>query len=143
MERETEVGPMINARQRERVERLIAGARAGGVDVRTGGSRPAALDKGFFYEPTVLTGGSDALPIYREEIFGPVLPVLSFDELDEAIALANSTTYGLAAYVWTNDLSCRDPCRGAAGVRDDRGERVDPACDRGTVRRLEAEWTRT
>lgn len=105
MERETEVGPMINARQRERVEGLIAGARAGGVDIRTGGHRPAALDKGYFYQPTVLTGGSDALPIYREEIFGPVLPVISFDDLDAAIALANSTTYGLAAYVWTNHLS--------------------------------------
>lgn len=105
MERETEVGPMINARQRERVEGLIAGARAAGVEVRTGGARPAAMNKGYFYQPTVVTGGADSLPIYREEIFGPVLPVLSFDDLDQAIAIANSTPYGLAAYVWTNHLN--------------------------------------
>lgn len=102
---DTQVGPMINARQRDRLEAMVADARASGVDVRAGGGRPQALPCGYFFEPTVLSGGSAGAPTYEEEIFGPVLPVLSYDDLDEAIAVANSTHYGLAAYVWTRDLN--------------------------------------
>jgi succinate-semialdehyde dehydrogenase len=104
LEKESQVGPLINARQRDRVEALVAGAGRSGVDVLTGGRRPAAHPKGFFYEPTVLAGVTPEMPVYAEEIFGPVLPVTAFGDLDEAIALANRTPYGLAAYVWTNDL---------------------------------------
>lgn len=104
LEKDSQVGPLINARQRDRVEALVAGASAAGVEVRTGGRRPASLAKGFFYEPTVLANVRPEMPVYHEEIFGPVLPLTAFDELDEAIHLANSTPYGLAAYVWTNDL---------------------------------------
>ena len=75
-----------------------------GVAVRSGGRRPEAMAKGFFYEPTVLAGVTPEMPLFKEEIFGPVLPLTSFADLDEAVALANSTAYGLAAYVWTNDL---------------------------------------
>lgn len=100
----TQVGPMISARQRDRVEALVQGARDGGADVRLGGGRPAQLPKGYFFEPTVLSGGAEDLPVYTEETFGPVLPVMSYADLDEAIARANATPYGLAAYVWTNDL---------------------------------------
>lgn len=102
--KESQVGPLINAKQRDRVEALVAGAARSGVEVRTGGRRPEQLHKGFFYEPTVLAGVTPEMPVYHEEIFGPVLPVTAFDELDEAIRLANATPYGLAAYVWTNDL---------------------------------------
>jgi acyl-CoA reductase-like NAD-dependent aldehyde dehydrogenase len=105
IEAATEVGPLINAQQRDRVERLVASARDGGADVRTGGQRPAAFDKGYFYEPTVVAGVTPSTALYHEEIFGPVLPVTTFDEIDEAIALANDTRYGLAAYVWTNNLT--------------------------------------
>ena len=104
LERDTQVGPMINARQRDRVEALVDGARQGGADIRAGGKRPERPARGFFFEPTVLSGAPVDLPVVNEEIFGPVLPVISYDDLDEAIALANSTPYGLAAYVWTNDL---------------------------------------
>lgn len=104
LEQESQVGPFINARQRDRVEALVAAARASGVDVRTGGRRPEQLGTGFFYEPTVLAAVTPQMPIYQEEIFGPVLPVTAYDELDEAITFANSTPYGLAAYVWTNNL---------------------------------------
>lgn len=104
LEKDSQVGPLINARQRDRVEALVAGASAAGVEVRTGGRRPASQPKGFFYEPTVLANVRPEMPVYHEEIFGPVLPLTAFDELDEAIHLANSTPYGLAAYVWTNDL---------------------------------------
>ncbi|MEW6320845.1 MAG: NAD-dependent succinate-semialdehyde dehydrogenase [Acidobacteriota bacterium] len=101
---ETQVGPLINARQRDRVEALVADAAGRGADVRTGGRRPAGQGRGYFFEPTVLAGVSPNLPVFCEEVFGPVLSVATFDDLDEAIAQANSTQYGLAAYVWTNDL---------------------------------------
>ncbi|MEO8451651.1 MAG: NAD-dependent succinate-semialdehyde dehydrogenase [Gemmatimonadota bacterium] len=104
LDKETQVGPLINARQRDRVEALVTGATASGVEVRSGGRRPELLSKGFFYEPTVLSGVRPEMPVYHEEIFGPVLPVTSFDDLEQAIQLANTTPYGLAAYVWTNDL---------------------------------------
>jgi acyl-CoA reductase-like NAD-dependent aldehyde dehydrogenase len=99
-----QVGPLINARQRDRVAALVAGAAGQGVEVRSGGRVPAALPHGYFFEPTVLSGVAADMPVFREEIFGPVMPIVSFDEVDEAIALANQTPYGLAAYVWTNDL---------------------------------------
>ncbi len=101
---ETQVGPLINAKQRDRVETLVADARQQGVEVVVGGRRPADLSRGYFYEPTVLTNVPPTVPVYSEEIFGPVMPVVAFDELEEVLKLANSTSYGLAAYVWTNDL---------------------------------------
>lgn len=100
----TQVGPLINARQRDRVEGLVESARTAGATVRVGGARPADRPRGYFYEPTVVTDVRPSMPVYEEEIFGPVMPVASFDDVDEAVALANSTRYGLAAYVWTNDL---------------------------------------
>ena len=95
---------MINATQRDRVEGLVESARTAGATVRVGGARPADRPRGYFYEPTVVTDVRPSMPIYEEEIFGPVMPIASFDDVDEAVALANSTRYGLAAYVWTNDL---------------------------------------
>jgi len=105
LDKDTQVGPLINARQRDRVEALVADAAARGAEIRTGGRRPAALSRGYFYEPTVLAGVTPDMPVYGEEIFGPVMPIVAFDELEEALALANGTQYGLAAYVWTNDLA--------------------------------------
>lgn len=99
-----QVGPMINQRQRETVEAMVTAARAQGATVLAGGDRPGHLDRGWFYSPTVLTDVHPEMPIYREEIFGPVMPLVSFNDLDEALTVANATQYGLAAYVWTNDL---------------------------------------
>jgi acyl-CoA reductase-like NAD-dependent aldehyde dehydrogenase len=104
MDPATQVGPLINAKQRDRVEAMVAGARADGARVAVGGSRPPGRDTGYFYAPTVVTDLTPEAPLYREEIFGPVLPVTTFDSVDEAIAIANRTRYGLAAYVWTNHL---------------------------------------
>jgi len=101
---ETEVGPLINARQRERVEGLVESARMAGATVRVGGARPPDRPRGYFYQPTVVADVEPSMAVYEEEIFGPVMPVASFDDVDEAVALANGTRYGLAAYVWTNDL---------------------------------------
>jgi acyl-CoA reductase-like NAD-dependent aldehyde dehydrogenase len=104
LEPDTQVGPLINAKQRDRVEALVDSARTAGASVRVGGERPADRPKGYFYQPTVVADVQPSMAVYEEEIFGPVMPVASFDDVDQAVALANGTRYGLAAYVWTNDL---------------------------------------
>lgn len=104
LEEGTHVGPMINARQRDRVEALVAEARSQGASVLAGGARPTDHDRGYFFRPTVLSDVRTDMPVYHEEIFGPVMPLVSFSDLDQAVHLANATPYGLAAYVWTNDL---------------------------------------
>jgi succinate-semialdehyde dehydrogenase / glutarate-semialdehyde dehydrogenase len=106
----TDVGPMINPAQRDRVETMVEDARTKGVAVLAGGGRPALHPRGYFFEPTVLSGVTPEMRVFDEEIFGPVLPVASFEEVDEAVAVANRTDYGLAAYVWTNDLTTAIRC---------------------------------
>jgi succinate-semialdehyde dehydrogenase / glutarate-semialdehyde dehydrogenase len=98
-----QVGPLIDAKARDRVARLVADAVSGGARLLTGGEAPDR--PGYFYKPTVLAGvGADA-PILKTEIFGPVAPIQVFDDEDEAIALANATEFGLTAYLYTRDLS--------------------------------------
>lgn len=104
LDADVQVGPLINARQRDRVAALVSDAVARGVEVRTGGHRPAALPRGYFFEPTVLAGVTAEMPVFGDEIFGPVMPITPFDDVEEALALANRTPYGLAAYVWTDNL---------------------------------------
>ncbi len=104
MNPETEVGPLINSKQRLHVESIVDKSEPEGVKVETGGSRPAGLDKGYFYKPTVLSNVTESSSAFNSEIFGPVLPVVSFSETDEVIELANRTPYGLAAYVFTQNL---------------------------------------
>jgi succinate-semialdehyde dehydrogenase len=106
----TQLGPLINWRQRDRVEALVNTARTEGADVVAGGSRPAGLDRGYFYSPTILHNVKQEHRAFREEIFGPVLPVTTFDDVDEVIAKANDTEYGLAAYVFTNHLPTAVKC---------------------------------
>jgi succinate-semialdehyde dehydrogenase len=101
---DTRIGPLINAKQRDRLEGLVDDAQKKGANVLAGGRRPAHLPAGYYYEPTVIGGVRPEMAVSNEEIFGPILPVASWDNIDEAIAHANSTPYGLAAYVWTNDL---------------------------------------
>lgn len=96
-------GPLINAAAVEKVERLIAGAVEGGAEVITGGER-AASERGHFYRPTVLTDVRPDMAIFREEIFGPVAPVVRFSDEAEGLALANDTPYGLAAYFYARDV---------------------------------------
>lgn len=105
LEMGVDVGPLINARQRDRVEALVTEASRTGAAILTGGQRPAHLDKGYFYEPTLITNVSMSDQIVREEIFGPVMPVLTFSDPEEALMLANATEYGLAAYLFTHDLA--------------------------------------
>jgi acyl-CoA reductase-like NAD-dependent aldehyde dehydrogenase len=100
----TNVGPMINARQMERVEEMTKRSEASGATIAVGGRRPADKPRGYFFEPTVVTGVAPDMPLFQAEIFGPVLPITTFRDAEHAIELANRTRYGLSAYVWTNDL---------------------------------------
>lgn len=100
-----QMGPLINQRQRERVENLVSDAVKAGANVLSGGQRPAHLERGYFYAPTVMAGVTPQMPLYHEEIFGPVLPIIGFSDPEEAIAQANDTEYGLAAFVQTRDLN--------------------------------------
>lgn len=100
----TQVGPLINARQREQVEQIVGNSIAQGAYLNTGGQRPAQLSKGYFYSPTVLSEMTPEQAIFRKEVFGPVMGIMPFANTDEAIALANDTEYGLASYLWTNDM---------------------------------------
>jgi len=101
------VGPLVDDRAVAKVERQVEDAVAKGAKVEAGGHRliDDGLDKGHFYAPTVLTGVTPAMTIYREETFGPVAPIITFEDDEEAIAMANDTHYGLAAYVYTRDIS--------------------------------------
>jgi len=98
----TEVGPLINEEQRGIVEELVADAVDKGAKPLTGGSR--VQGKGFFYPPTVLGGVGPDARILREEVFGPVAPVTTFESESDALRQANDTQFGLVAYVYTNDL---------------------------------------
>lgn len=100
----TQIGPLINARQREQVEQIVSNSIAQGAHLNTGGQRPAHLGKGYFYAPTVLSEMTQKQDIFRKEVFGPVMGIMPFSSTEEAIALANDTEYGLASYLWTNDL---------------------------------------
>jgi succinate-semialdehyde dehydrogenase/glutarate-semialdehyde dehydrogenase len=86
------------------VEALVDGARDTGARVLVGGQRPSGRPRGYFFEPTVLTNPGADSPLFQHEIFGPVLPIAAFHDAEQAVAQANSTAYGLSAYVWTNDL---------------------------------------
>ena len=95
-------GPLISQKQLSRVMGFIDEGRSDGVEVVTGGYR---LDrKGYFVHPTVLTNVDPGMRLYQQEIFGPVVTILPFDDEDEAVAMANDTTYGLAATAWTQDV---------------------------------------
>ncbi|WP_224794312.1 aldehyde dehydrogenase family protein [Pseudomonas fluorescens] len=92
------LGPLINAQQRDRVHGLVTDALAKGAKALSGGRY-----ENLFYRPTVLTGVTADMPVFKDEIFGPVAPVIIFDEIDEAIALVNSSEYGLAVGIHTRD----------------------------------------
>ncbi len=100
---DTQMGPLVSARQAERVEGLIGGARAAGASIVTGGDRHGAA--GTFIAPTVIADVSQEMEIVREEVFGPVLVVQRFTDLDDVVEAANDSVYGLAASIWTESLS--------------------------------------
>jgi aldehyde dehydrogenase (NAD+) len=117
--RGTDLGPLISAGQRARVEGYIESGRDQGARLTIGGGRPESLDKGWYVEPTVFADVDNSMKIAREEIFGPVVSIIPYATEDEAVALANDSTYGLSGTVWTAD--------------DDRGLRVARRIRSGTV----------
>ena len=111
------LGPLVNAQSRDKVAQLVADTVSAGARVVAGGE---ALDRpGFYYPPTVLADVPPDAPVLREEVFGPVAPIVAFSTEDEAVRLANATEYGLVSYVYTGDLA--------------RGLRVSEQLDSGMV----------
>jgi succinate-semialdehyde dehydrogenase/glutarate-semialdehyde dehydrogenase len=106
-EKGVSIGPLVNSTALEKVERQVTNALDKGATLVCGGCRllDDNLDKGYFYAPTILNDVTPEMLIYREETFGPVAPIIPFDNQEEVLAMANDTHYGLAAYVYTRDLS--------------------------------------
>lgn len=101
----TLLGPLISEAQRDRSAYFVKEAVAAGADLVTGGGVPPGLERGWFFEPTVLDIADNTNPAAREEIFGPVLTVQGYAEVDEAVAIANDSPYGLSGGVYTDDLA--------------------------------------
>jgi len=103
LDKDTDFGPLVAARQRDRVEGYIAKGVDEGATLASGGHRPSDLDRGWFIEPTVFGGVDNSSTIAQEEIFGPVLSVIPADNEEHAVEIANDTIYGLNNSVFTND----------------------------------------
>jgi len=117
VDEQTEVGPLVNEDAVAKVDELVTAAVADGAAAITGGTRPDGT--GWYYPPTVLSDVRPASAILREEIFGPVAPIVTFTDEAEAVRLANDTEFGLVAYLYTGDLA--------------RGLRVSEALEAGMV----------
>ncbi|NKY55780.1 NAD-dependent succinate-semialdehyde dehydrogenase [Nocardia flavorosea] len=132
---DTTLGPLINSEQLSTVSELVDDAVSGGATVRLGGKAP--VGPGWFYPATILTDIPDGARILREEVFGPVAPIIAFDTEDEGLAAANDTEYGLVSYVYTRDLD--RALRVAEGLESgmvgvNRGVISDPAAPFGGVK---------
>jgi succinate-semialdehyde dehydrogenase/glutarate-semialdehyde dehydrogenase len=101
----TQVGPMYEPKALVKTAGIVDDARTLGAKILTGGAKSTRFDKGYFFEPTVIREVDGRMKIMTEEPFAPVMPLLDFSKIDDVIAAANATPYGLAAYVFTNDLS--------------------------------------
>jgi acyl-CoA reductase-like NAD-dependent aldehyde dehydrogenase len=109
MDSSTDVGPMVSGPQRDKVAEQVEAAVGAGAELMVGGDR-AGRDSGHFYAPAVVTGAAADTALLSEETFGPVAPIVPVDSVDEAIALANSTRFGLGANVYTRDLETALRC---------------------------------
>ncbi len=106
MRTDIDLGPKVNQVEVEKLERMVARAQEQGAEIVLGGKRPegAEFERGFWYAPTVLTNVRNDMDIMQQETFGPISPVMAFDDFEEAITLANDTRFGLSAYLFTNDM---------------------------------------
>ena len=101
----TEMGPLATLRQINHIEDVVARSLAAGATVVTGGRRPAGYPNGFYFEPTIICCNGNAVPCAAEELFGPVLSVIAFDDESDAVAKANDSPYGLASGIFTKNLT--------------------------------------
>jgi aldehyde dehydrogenase (NAD+) len=132
----TQIGPLASARQRDRVEGYIEKGRAEGGRVVVGGGRPPELDRGWFVQPTIFADVDNSDTIAREEIFGPVLTVIPYDGVDDAVAIANDSEFGLGGSVWSSDIAranevARRVQTGSIGINH---YMLDPAAPFGGVK---------
>jgi betaine-aldehyde dehydrogenase len=110
----TDFGPVAVSRTRDRCEQFVAGAVEAGATVAYGGKRPAGLDRGWYFEPTLITDVDNSMAIAQDEVFGPVFTVITYDEIDDAVRIANDSKYGLTAAMFTHN----------AGLARSVGERL-------------------
>ena len=101
---EATIGPQINKAQQDHIDELVQSAIADGAELRVGGHKASINGKGFYYEPTLLINCRQDMRVMREEIFGPVMPIMTFKTLDEAIAYANDSIYGLTSSIHTQNM---------------------------------------
>ncbi len=111
----SDLGPLVSQEQWDRVNSYVEIGRQEGAELVTGGKRPQGLDRGFFFEPTVFAKTNGQMRIVREEIFGPVLTALVWEDVDDLVAMANDSEYGLSAGLWTNNL--KQAHRAAAALK--------------------------
>jgi aldehyde dehydrogenase (NAD+) len=104
MDPDTFIGPLVNAAQRDKVVGYFDIARQEGAEVATGGAPASGVGNGYFVEPTLLAGVTNAMRVAQEEIFGPVMSLIAYDDLDEAVHIANDSPYGLSGSVWGADV---------------------------------------
>jgi acyl-CoA reductase-like NAD-dependent aldehyde dehydrogenase len=133
---QTRFGPLASPRQRERVEGYIAKGKAEGSRVVVGGGRPSGLDRGWYVEPTVFADVDNQQVIAQEEIFGPVLSVIAYNDEADAVRIANDTDYGLGGSVWTSDPEhglevARQMQTGSVGINQ---YSIDPVAPFGGVK---------
>jgi acyl-CoA reductase-like NAD-dependent aldehyde dehydrogenase len=102
-----DMGPIISKKQLETIESYVNVGKSEGAEVAAGGVRPtdSSLGRGFYFQPTLLDRVSSDMRVAQEEIFGPVLAIMTFEDVEEAVAMANRTQYGLVAGVWTRDIN--------------------------------------
>jgi aldehyde dehydrogenase (NAD+) len=136
LERATQIGPVVSRVQRDRIEDAIDGALAQGARLVAGGKRPAGLDRGWFVAPTVFADVDNSSVLAQEEIFGPVLAVIPYSDVDDAVRIANDSPYGLGGTVWSADPDralevARRVRSGSVGIN---GYLIDPASPFGGVK---------
>ena len=104
MDESTDLGPKVSLAELEKVEKRVDAAVEAGAEILYGGGRTEGMKGGYYYNPTVIGGVTDAMSIMQDETFGPVIPIVPFDSFDDVVTSANNSRYGLSAYLFTNNL---------------------------------------